>query len=429
MDSMMQTILQALHDAQVDAWDISDEEVSSAELFLIRRRLDMRRMKHTRKYRVTVYRDFEKDGKKMRGSSSVMLVPSQSKEEIERIIREAYYAAGFVPNPTYDFPKAETCQPMQMESSLAALSVEDAALKLADALVRADHVEGSVLNSAEIFVERHTVHFVSSWGTDVCYTNNNANGEYVAQCKQPQDVEMHHTFRFDELAADTLQKQAEDALRQVRDRAVAKPTLPTGTYTVILSDDKLAELFSYYTARSHAGMVFPGYSNWKPGTDVQPQVTGGERLNLTLHATVPYSDEGIAMMDRPLLQDGKVVCNHGGARLSSYLGVAPTGNYNAISCANGSMSLEQMKAEPYLYPVSFSDFQMDVMSGHFGGEIRLAYYFDGKQTHIVTGGSINGSIGEAGNDLVFSTERYDTVRYHGPFAVRLHNVKVAGTAE
>lgn len=426
---MLSLIRQSLKDANVEKWAIEERITASAELFFIRRDLDMRRMKQTHKYFVTTYRSFEKDGKPMLGSSRVMLVPSQSREEVDTAIRSAFFAASFVANPAYPLPDAQCCEPFTMESSLSELTIEEAAMKMAEGLFAADCVEGSVLNSAEIFVEKNTVHLLTGWGTDVCYTKYNTNGEYVAQCKQPQDVEMHHSFRFDELAADALGKEAADALQQVRDRAVAKQNLPSGSYDLILSGERVAELLSYFVERSHVGMVFPGYSNWKSGTDVQEQMNGGERLNIALHATVPYSDEGIPMVDRPLIADGKVQLNHGGARLSAYMDVPATGDYRAVNVDNGTVCFEAMKKAPYLYAVSFSDFQMDGMSGHFGGEIRLAYWFDGEKTHIVTGGSVNGVITDCLGSMVFSTERYDATDYHGPFAVKLPGVKVAGSAE
>ena len=77
--------------------------------------------------------------------------------------------------------------------------------------------------------------------------------------------------------------------------------------------------------------------------------------------------------------------------------------------------------------MAFSDFQMDTMSGHFGGEIRLAYWFDGKETRIVTGGSVNGSIMDCCGKLRFSLERYSGATYQGPLAVLMPGVPVAGT--
>ena len=79
-----------------------------------------------------------------------------------------------------------------------------------------------------------------------------------------------------------------------------------------------------------------------------------------------------------------------------------------------------------LWAVTFSDFQMDAMGGHFGGEIRLAYLIDGDSVTPVTGGSVNGSILEAQKTFVFSTGRYVTASYDGPYAVRIPDVSIAG---
>ena len=94
----------------------------------------------------------------------------------------------------------------------------------------------------------------------------------------------------------------------------------------------------------------------------------------------------------------------------------------------GSRTLEELKSIAYLHIVSFSDFQMDAFSGHFGGEIRLAFLYDGEKVTPVTGGSVNGSILEAQGHMFFSRERYRDENYEGPFAVRIEGVKVAGNA-
>ena len=158
-----------------------------------------------------------------------------------------------------------------------------------------------------------------------------------------------------------------------------------------------------------------------------PEMIDGEWLHLTLRAYFPFSSEAIPMKDRPVIADGKVETLHGGARMSYYLGIEPTGDYSAYSCENGSISFEEMKKEPYLYAVTFSDFQMDTMSGHFGGEIRLAYLFDGERVRIVTGGSVNGSLPARRGGPPPPPARYDSKNYSGPFAVMLPGVRVAGS--
>ena len=94
------------------------------------------------------------------------------------------------------------------------------------------------------------------------------------------------------------------------------------------------------------------------------------------------------------------------------------------------MPFTELKKGPCLWAVTFSDFQMDAMSGHFGGEIRLAYLIEADGTVTpVTGGSVNGSILEAQKNLTFSTDRYLSIGYDGPYAMRLSGVSVAGTEE
>lgn len=173
-------------------------------------------------------------------------------------------------------------------------------------------------------------------------------------------------------------------------------------------------------------MVYPGYSGYQAGMDVQGEKVQGEKLNITLHASNPYSSEGIPMKDLTLLKEGELKAIHGNARFAYYLGVEPTGIYSAVKLDNGTKTLEEMKKEPYLYVVSFSDFSMDSLSGYFGGEIRLAYLFDGEKVTPVTGGSVSGNLLELQKDMAFSTERYKDKNYDGPFAVEFHGVAVAG---
>lgn len=90
------------------------------------------------------------------------------------------------------------------------------------------------------------------------------------------------------------------------------------------------------------------------------------------------------------------------------------------------MTIEEMKRQPYLEVVNFSDFQMDAFTGHFGGEIRLAFLYDGKSRVPVTGGSINGQILEAQRNLVFSKETQVENDFEGPAAVCLEGIRVAG---
>ena len=423
---MIDIILSALAENNISVYCIFEDKTDTAELFFVKKQLDMRRTSNVHSYTVSVYNDFEKDGVKMRGTTNVSIHPSMSKEEVSKVLNEAYFAASFVCNKYYALTDGIKEATVIKESSLSSLSLDDAATKAVEALYEADKKSDTWINSAEIFVNKTFRRIISSEGTDVSYIMYKLNGEFVTQCTTPSDVELYTDFAYDELACEALTKKASEALNTVKARASAAAAPAAGTYDIILSGKHVHEILSYYTLRSNAAYVYPKYSNYKIGDDIQGESVQGEKLTITLSSSVPYTDTGIAMKDRLLLEDGNLKLIHGGTRFCRYIDVEPTGIYNKIICSNGTVPFEQMKKQPYLYIVNFSDFQMDPFSGHFGGEIRLAYLFDGTETKVVTGGSINGSILEAQNNFVFSTDRYTDMNYNGPFAVKITNVNVAG---
>ncbi|MBQ1378105.1 MAG: hypothetical protein IIY77_09050 [Lachnospiraceae bacterium] len=419
---MIERIQEALKELELQDYLISDTEEASAELFFVRKKLDMRRRKNTEKADVTVFRNGETEKGRMRGASEAGLTPDMDDEEIKAALREAYASAENAMNPWY-----ELYQGTKGEKKDAApeISLTDAAALMADALYAEDVRNDAFINSAEIFIEKRDVRIVSCTGTDVSYTAFSVNGEFVTQCLEPKDVEQHFTFRYDGLETEALKEKVREALNTVSDRAKAAKAPSAGTYDIVLSGENLAEILSFYTYRSNASLVYAGYSDYKTGMAVQSAGEGYEKLNLNLLSTVPYSSEGIPMKERELLKEGVLQTLHGTSRFCYYLGCEPTGDYRKTGLHNGTVPFEEMK-KGALYPVTFSDFQMDPMSGHFMGEIRLAYYYGENGVEILTGGSINGSLLEKADELVFSLEQYKDAAYEGPLAVRIKGVAVAG---
>lgn len=429
---MIERIKSALARCGIDLWRINERLDETAELFFVKKQLDTRRSKDVHKFEVTVFRDVAADGKEKpaRGFTSVQLIASMDDGEIDEKLKDAYYAAQFAANPYFEMPDPVRAPMVEEHGKLAQAPLAQSAGKMAKALFAPDVHEDAFVNSAEIFVCRVRRRILSSEGTDVSFVNTSVNGEFVVQCKAPEDVEIHNQFEYEALDEAALSAKVSEALTFVRDRARAQKILKSGKYDLVLSGDAVRELLSYYVSRSAASMVYAKYSTWQQGEDVQGEADG-EKLDLTLRAFHPYSTEGIPTgADLPLLEGGKLLLWHGPNRFCRYLGVKPTGEYQRIACANGTVAFDELKKGPVLWAVTFSDFQMDEASGHFGGEIRLAYLIDGDgKATPVTGGSVNGSILEAQKNLVFSKERYLTAGYDGPYAVRLKNVSVAGAGE
>ena len=422
---MRDIIISSLRSLGIDRYLITECEKNCKEMFFIKKTLDMTRTEALDEWNVTVYHDDE--DKKMRGCAACMIHQGMEEDEIRRTLKDAYYAAGYAMNPYYTLVSGSSEPIVKAAGSLAQVSLENAAHSMAEALFAADTGDKSFINSAELFVEKKTVRIINSEGVDCGYENYSVKGEFVVQCLEPVDVELYQDFSYDELDTDSLKKLVADKLNTVVDRARADRAPEAGRYNVLLSEDSVREVLSFYSTRANVANIYSKYSTYEVGMQVQGENVAGERLNITLRSSVPYSNDGIKMHDCELIKDGVLKNVHGGLRMSQYLKVQPTGEYNKLLVDNGSESIADMKKGRVLHVVSFSDFNMNAMTGHFAGEIRLAYLYDNGSVSLVTGGSVNGSIIDAQHDLVFSEERYDSSAYSGPYAVLLKDVPVSGT--
>ena len=428
---MIKTITAALKAAGIREFLITTTTEKSAELFFIKKTLDMKRAKEVTKYDVTVYVDFRKNDRDCKGRSSVSIFPGMSAEEVEKAITTAKLAASYVANPTYELPGPTDNKFIEMPSDMLGHTLEEDCRIMSEALFAEDTAEDVFLNSAELFVYDNTVRLLSSNGIDAGYRKCSISGEFVAQCKTPLDVETYKDFSYDCLDTEALKDRVRRTLEYTRARAQAKQAPATGSYRLILSDDYVATLFNFYREKADASYLYAGYSNYETGRDVQQseghENVSGDRLTVDLIADVPYGAEGIRMKDRSFMEKGILKTITGNARFASYLNIEPTGQYSKIKVECGSTSVEEMKRKPYLEVVNFSDFQMDAFTGHFGGEIRLAFLCDGEQVIPVTGGSVNGSWLDVQGALTLSSDRQSGMYFDGPAAICIENIPVAGT--
>ena len=83
-----------------------------------------------------------------------------------------------------------------------------------------------------------------------------------------------------------------------------------------------------------------------------------------------------------------------------------------------------MKAKPYLECASLSGIQVDLFNDYIGGEIRLAYYFDGEKTVPVTGISMSGKLSDVLKALRLSSETVIEGAYEGPALLLMPGMKV-----
>ena len=238
---MINKIKDILGSVNIERFLINETEKTSSELFFIKKKLDVRREKSITDYDVTVYRNLEKDGEKLRGSSSVSIFPTMTDEEIKEKLKEAYFAAQFAANPFYELVRGDG--KVIVDNSVEPQSAEQRVRAMAKALFSADNDNEAFINSAEFFAENERVRIVNSDGVDVSFNKFNVNGEFVTQCKTDEDVELHYSFKYDFADEKSLAALAAEGIKSAKDRSVAKRTLKSGSYDIILSGKELAAMF------------------------------------------------------------------------------------------------------------------------------------------------------------------------------------------
>ncbi len=428
---MIDKILKALKANNVSIYRINDKITESTEVFFVKKKLDTRRISNTETVAVTVYREFEKDGEKFLGDANFSVEPSMSEELIDSKIKKAYLSAGFVTNKAYSIAPKEVSENITVKSNISDHTVDEALGKMVEALYRNDTDSNTFINSAEFFLTKYTTRILNSNGVDVGYTEFGVNGEFVAQCKTPEDVETYASFEYNDLETEQLAEKVLETLSMTRDRSVAVKNTVNGKADVVLSNQYACDVLDNYITRGFALYNFLGYFENKVGEFAQgkeEEVTG-DKLTIDYVATVPFSPEGLRMTDRPCMEKGVFKNYFGDMRFCEYLGVPATGFYDKFRVESGSMSFEDMKKQKGLYVVNFSDFQVDPIVGCFRGEIRLAYYNDGTKIVPVTGGSVNGSMAEVQKSIRLSKERQENTKISGPKAIFLKDVAVAGCEE
>lgn len=418
----------------VDAWKIVERRTSSREVFFIKKEIDMNRGKEVSHYHVTVYKDFEENGKNYRGSSSTNIHPTMSEDEIKSALEEAVYAAGFVKNEYYPLVSFGISNLVEIESNFGNDTPSNWLPKITDAIYKEDiYSEGSI-NSAELFLNKNYTRILNSDGLDVSYNGYTGMIEAIANWNgEKEEVEVYKNIEFTEFDEEMINEEIKNMLLLCKEKSIAKPTPNLKNIRVLLTGEPVGEFFKYYYFKSNAKQIYDGLSTLKIGDKVQGEEVKGDLISMTLDpklknstSSFPYDADGFHLSRTQVIEDGLLLKYWGDLRHSYYLGVEPTGNIGNFLIEGGSESIEDMKSEPYLELVSFSDFQMDELTGDFGGEIRLGWYFDGKDTVPVTGGSVSGNIKDVEKEIYLSEEMQKVNNFVGPKTIQLTNVSIAG---
>ena len=411
----------------VDAWRISETARESYEMFFVHRSLETVRATDTVDTSVTVY--VHHDG--AMGDSTFAVYRSMTEADIERKIEAAVRRARLVSNQPYELPEAGEMS-AELPTNMKDADMKTLGLQIADAVLAADCIEGGSINAFEVFLYRDTLHVMNSRGVDKTQVTHRAMIEAIPTfTDEKQSVELYEDYRFTEFDAAKVTEEIAGKMQEVKDRAGArKPDAPM-TLNVILRPNEIASLAEELAYDLGYGSVYTQSSLHKIGDDLQ-EGGDGDKLTITMKGVVEgsarsawFDEDGMALTDTCVIENGVVKNYFGSNRFGQYLSIEkPSGSLPCLSLAPGSVSSADLCGEPCLDCVSMSGLQLDLYNDYIGGEIRLAYYFDGEKTVPLTGVTMSAKLSEVLAGMKLSKETTVSGSYEGPERVMLRNVSV-----
>ena len=423
----MKTMIAALQaNAQVSDYKINLTAKESYECFYVKGRLETVRCTETCDKVVTVYVDH--DG--FKGDSQFYVYPSTTEAELSELIEKAVQKASLLNNKMYTLPEKETGE-YEVESNFSAYTQAELAGKIADCVFAANTVENADLNSVEVFVNRYTDTVVNSRGICKTQVRYDAMVEAIPTYNgEAESVELYQQYNFSTFDTEAVKQEISQKLQEVKARASAvKPDFSLDC-KVILNTQELGELFGTLCRELNFATVYAHAGVFHKGDAIQENPTG-DKITITMAGAVPgnirsahFDSDGMTLQDRTIVEEGKAVAYYGANRFGQYLEETPTGNLRCIQVTPGSACAKCLSEGPYLEVLSMSGLQVDTFTDYIGGEIRLAYYYDGEKITPFTGISITGSLKQVLASIRLSCETAVDNGYTGPKKAILTGMKI-----
>ena len=423
----MKNIIAALNaNPRVTDYKINENKKESHELFFVKGKLETVRTTDTRDVQVTVYVDHGE----FKGDSSFLVYPSTTDADLARLTEEAVEKALLIENKAYSLPEKETGS-FEVESNFSAYSLPELAKAIAENVFAANKLPHADLNSVEVFVNRYTDRVINSRGIDKVQYRYDAMVEAIPTYNgESQSVELYQQYNFSHFSPETVRAEIADKLQEVKDRYQAVKPEKIDACPVILNKQELAELcmnivgdLNYATVYSHSGLFHKGDAIQKDPTGDKLTITMAGQLPGSIHSA-SFDSDGLSLGTIALVEEGVAKNYYGPNRYGQYLGEKPTGSLRCFQVAPGTACEKCLEKAPYLEVVSMSGLQVDFFNDYIGGEVRLAYYHDGKSLNSVTGISISGKLGQVLPAMRLSVKTAVHGGYAGPEKAILQHMQI-----
>ena len=408
---------------KITDWIVVNTVSKSNEVFLIKDKVDMNRSCVTNETSVRVFVDFEENGDKFKGDSTVVLNLSDSDDEIKEKIDRTAFAAKFVKNKYYELP--------EKEEGYATLKDIKVCEDLTDNFK--DYGYQSKVNSCEIFAYENHKHVVTSKGVDVEYPSNKFTFEIVTDCNVGDEpVEIFNGYDLTSIDYLKIEEIVDKQLLETEKRSSAVRNEKMENMRVILSNEAVEEFLYYYYDQARDAMIYQQISSAKLGERFfgdNPKVNFNMKINPTLETSInkrPVDSEGKKLVEYDLYKNGVVENLVTNAKYSYYLNVKNMGQSPVFEVSGGDISVEELKSQDYIEVLAFSSFLMDSATGDFGGEFRLARLVKDGVESFITGGSISLNVKEVQDSMIFSKELKSRKNSLAPAIIAFDNVTIAG---
>lgn len=429
----MNTLLKILNEnSNVDEFLVTDIKTESKELFFIKNHLQMNRGKDVRYFYVTVYKNFELDGKKYKGSSSCKLAPNMSTQEMNKIINNASLAASNVTNEYYNLvsPISENINAID-SAFLAGDMIEDIS-KLVNDLFEEDNQYDAFINSVEFFINKKTTRIVNSKGVDITFDSVIGEIELVTEANgEKESIELFEILNFSDYDKETIKSSIKEELYYASLRAKAVPMPTVENLPIIIKGPAAEGLFEYYLFQANASAYYQKFHKNKVGDNLLP-ITNGDSLTITKTPYIKNStrsrfvdEDGSILKETTIIENGVIKNIIASKRFADYLDINVTGTIGNTIVNGGKYSEAELKKEPHLELIKFSAFQADSFTGDFGGEFRLGLYFDGINTIPVTLGSVSGNLKECQKNMYLSKEQVQSNHKIVPRIIKFMDMSLA----
>ena len=395
---------------------ISDYELSivnkdSRELFYVLDHLEINRAVKVETASVKVY----VSDKKTTGSSTVAITAADDKKSLNKKLNDAIAKAKQAKNNYYPLPEKTN---NIKESKKVKRDLNDIASNIAKAVFKADKYKNGWINSTEIFVSEFKNEFINSKGINHLTNSFKIEIECIPTwSNKKEEFELYKFYESGKIDYKQITKEIDEILTLAKDRSNAKTLkevkLPKNL-KVLVKNDMLETIIEEMSLDLSYRYAFMKQSHYNIN-----DLFSNNKFDLTLKGQIPgcsksrrFDSNGIVLKSKKIIEKGMVKNKWGDIQFGYYLKEKSiTGNLQV--CRLDAKGVNYKK-EKHLIIETFSAPQLELDSGYWGGEVRLARYFDGKKYIPLTGFSIAGNIYEDIKKVEFSKEEVVQPRYSGP---------------